>query len=210
MPLPKQKRPNSFEFELLRRERSLRRRGFRAIAGVDEAGRGPLAGPVVAAACIFSSNVPILGVNDSKKLTRHQRQSLHTQLTSHPAVHYGVGVIDSEEIDRINIFQATIRAMQVAVAALSIPPDYLLVDGLQLPYPEVPVEKVIGGDGVCYAIAAASIIAKEVRDRLMEEYDGQWPEYGFAQHKGYGTELHRAALQKYGPCPIHRRSFKFS
>lgn len=208
--MPKRQEPSSFELELLRRERSLRRRGFRAIAGVDEAGRGPLAGPVVAAACIFSSNAPILGVNDSKKLTRQQRQSLHAQLTAHPALHYGVGIIDSEEIDRINIYQATIRAMQVAIAALPIIPDYLLVDGLQLPYPEVPVEKVIGGDGVCYAIAAASIIAKEVRDRLMEEYDGQWPEYGFAQHKGYGTELHRAALQKYGPCPIHRRSFKFS
>jgi len=187
------------------RERALRKQGYRRIAGVDEAGRGPLAGPVVAAACLLAGDGPVEGVFDSKQLSRDQRKKFYDQLIAHPKVTYAVGVVDSEEIDRINILQATIRAMQEAASALDA--DYLLVDGLQLPYPDVPVEKVIRGDSLCYAIAAASIIAKEVRDRLMEEYDSQWPEYGFARHKGYGTAAHREALAKLGPCPIHRRSF---
>lgn len=189
-----------------KRSSELRQRGFRFVAGVDEAGRGPLAGPVVAAACLVSS-MPVEGIDDSKKLTRAKRCLFYDQLTSHPDVRYGVGIVDAGVIDEINILQATIRAMQEAVSALDPAPDYLLVDGLQLPYPEVPVEKVIGGDAICYSIAAASVIAKEVRDRLMEGYDEQWPEYGFAKHKGYGTALHRAALLRHGPCEIHRKSF---
>lgn len=192
----------------MRREQSLRCKGFRKIAGVDEAGRGPLAGPVVAAACLFPPGVAVEGVDDSKKLSPKRRDELYGKLKS-TGISIGVGVVDAAEIDRINIFQATIKAMQLAVDELSEPPDYLLVDGLQLPYPSIPVEKVIRGDQLCHAIAAASIVAKEVRDRMMEGYDSQYPEYGFAKHKGYGTEFHREALARYGPCPIHRQSFSW-
>jgi ribonuclease HII len=192
----------------MRRERSLRRRGFQKIAGVDEAGRGPLAGPVVAAACLFPPKVTVEGVDDSKKLSPQRRNELHEKLRA-SGISIGVGVVDAAEIDRINIFQATIKAMQAAVDQLNEKPDYLLVDGLQLPYPTVPVEKVIRGDQLCHAIAAASIVAKEVRDRMMEAFDLEYPEYGFARHKGYGTEAHREALRIHGPSPIHRRSFSW-
>lgn len=194
--------------ELTRFESEALNLGYRFIAGVDEAGRGPLAGPVVAAACLIPNGIFLPGVDDSKKLTPKKRASLFEAIKSEPRIHYGVGVISSEEIDRVNIYQATILAMLAAINALKIPPDYLLVDGMQLPHPSIPVQKIIKGDAKSQSIAAASIIAKETRDALMDQYDEQWPRYGFKKHKGYGTEMHMAALFEHGPCPIHRRSFE--
>ncbi|MGE3954264.1 MAG: ribonuclease HII [Parachlamydiales bacterium] len=193
------------ELESLAFETAARKAGYTRIAGVDEAGRGPLAGPVVAAACILPPDLLLPDVNDSKKLTRERRRALHYHLTHHADITFGIGVIDAPTIDAINIYQATIRAMQEAVS--QIDPDYLLVDGLNLPH-ALPTEKIIHGDERCHAIACASIIAKEHRDLLMEAYAKKYPEYGFEQHKGYGTERHRAALEKFGPTPIHRRSFR--
>jgi ribonuclease HII len=187
-------------------EEEARCEGFCHIAGVDEAGRGPLAGPVVAASCIIPQNLYFPGIDDSKKLTPKKRAELFKDLTFHPDVIYGVATVSHEEIDRINILQATIVAMLQAVAQLSITPDLLLVDGMKLPSP-IPSKKIVKGDSLSQSIAAASIIAKETRDRLMEEYDRLWPEYGFKDHKGYGTERHREAIKKYGPCKIHRMSF---
>lgn len=183
------------------------RKGYRLLCGIDEAGRGPLAGPVVAAACIIPRGYAIEGVNDSKQLTPKVRERLFEQLTNDPLIIYAVGIIDAPEIDRINIYQATIVAMLQAVAKLSTQPDYLLVDGLLLPHPSLFAEKIIRGDALSHTIAAASIIAKVTRDHMMLEYDCQWPQYGFAKHKGYGTKKHLEALHLHGPCPIHRRSF---
>lgn len=191
-------------------ERHLRARGCQRIAGVDEAGRGPLAGPVVAAACVIPEEVEILGVDDSKKLTRVKRLALFEQLRSFAEVAIGVGIVDAASIDVLNIYQATIKAMHLALEDLNPQPDYVIVDGHPIRHPRLQVQGVIGGDAQCYSIAAASIIAKETRDRLMEQFHEQWPEYGFAQHKGYGTPAHLEALQRYGPCPIHRRSFKLN
>lgn len=193
--------------KLLATECQEREAGYQSIAGIDEAGRGPLAGPVVAAACIFTEECLIEGVNDSKQLTPQQREGIYERLVAHPHVRFAIGVIDSLEIDRINIYQATIQAMLQAVAALAHLPDLLLVDGLALPHPTIPARKIIGGDGLCYSIAAASILAKVHRDRLMVQYHQQWPQYGFDRHKGYATEEHREILAKVGACPIHRRSF---
>lgn len=198
------------EFERLKQlnlyEEEARQGGFHCIAGVDEAGRGPLAGPVVAASCIIPQGILFPGIDDSKKLTRKQREELYQHLTSHPKVIYGLGTVSHEVIDQINILQATIKAMLQAIAELSITPDLLLVDGMKLPS-SIPSKKIVKGDSLSQSIAAASIIAKETRDRIMEEYDREWPEYGFKDHKGYGTEKHRAALKKHGPCKIHRLSF---
>lgn len=198
------------ELERLRQlnlfEDEARQGGFKHIAGVDEAGRGPLAGPVVAASCIIPPNIYFPGIDDSKKLSPAKRAVLFKDITSHPSVIYGVGLISHEEIDRINILQATIQAMLQAVARLSITPDMLLVDGMALPS-AIPSKKIIRGDSLSQSIAAASIIAKETRDRIMEEHDRTWPEYGFKDHKGYGTKKHREAIAKYGPCMIHRMSF---
>jgi ribonuclease HII len=188
-------------------ENLARQQGFKAIAGVDEAGRGPLAGPVVAAACIVPEGVLLPGVDDSKQLTARQRAVLFRELTADKRLCYAVGIVDSQTIDEVNILQATILAMLQAVSALSIQPDYLLVDGLKLPHPSIPGEKIIGGDGRSQSIAAASIIAKETRDRLMLDYHSQWPHYGFDRHKGYGTAAHMLALKEHGPCAIHRTSF---
>ena len=188
-------------------EREARNAGYIRIAGVDEAGRGPLAGPVFAAACIIPEGVFIPGIDDSKKLTPKKRGELFSILKQHHLVNYGIGSASPEEIDTINIFQATIQAMLRAVALLFPEPDYLLVDGLRLPHPTIKCQKIIRGDSLSYSIAAASIIAKESRDLLMKEYHSQWPEYGFDRHKGYGTRLHLEAIKQYGPCPIHRRSF---
>ncbi|MGA8164208.1 MAG: ribonuclease HII [Waddliaceae bacterium] len=184
------------------------REGFKAIAGVDEAGRGPLAGPVAAAACIIPSNIFFSGVDDSKRLTPAQRAFLFKEITRHPRVNYGVAMVTSEKIDRINILQATILAMLEAVAKLVLIPDLLLVDGMCLPHPSIPSRKIVQGDTKSQSIAAASILAKVLRDRLMEEYHKKWPQYGFAQHKGYGTKAHREAIIRYGPCPIHRLTFE--
>lgn len=189
-------------------ERKYRDKGCKIIAGIDEAGRGPLAGPVVAAACIVPESLFFPGINDSKQLTAKKRASLFEEITNHPEVVYGVGFASSETIDQINIYQATIQAMLMALANLSIQPDIILVDGMKLENPlSIPYEKIVQGDAKSQSIAAASIIAKETRDRWMEEYDLQWPQYGFKKHKGYGTAKHLDALELYGPCPIHRTSF---
>lgn len=188
-------------------ERKFREKGFRFIAGVDEAGRGPLAGPVVAAACIIPEGVVIPGVNDSKKLKPKKRAEIFNSIVNDPHIYYGVGIVSADEIDRINILQATIQAMLKAVLALGRKPDVLLVDGLKLPHPSIFVEKIIKGDAKSQSIAAASIIAKETRDKLMEDIDLKWPGYGFKNHKGYGTTLHLEALKKLGPCPLHRKTF---
>lgn len=148
------------------------------------------------------------GVDDSKKLTPTKREHLYEELTSDPTILWGVGIGSVEEIDAINILQSTIQAMLRAIAALEKKPDYLLVDGLLLPHPTLPGQKIIKGDTLSQSIAAASIIAKETRDRLMLEHDSQYPEYGFAKHKGYGTAAHRAAIATHGPCPLHRRTFE--
>lgn len=194
--------------QLTQKERDERAAGYSHIAGVDEAGRGPLAGPVVAAACMIPDGLLFPGLKDSKQLTAIQREHLFIQLTSDPRIAFGIGVVESFEIDRVNIFQATIQAMLQAVAALSLVPDLLIVDGLALSHPYIPAHKVIGGDAECHCIAAASVIAKVHRDLLMHEYHQQWPEYGFDRHKGYGTKEHREKVSKLGPCPIHRRSFE--
>ena len=191
-------------------EESLRRQGLQ-IAGIDEAGRGPLAGPVVAAAVVFQAGTFITGVDDSKKLTPRARAGLFDQIMSR-ALAVGVGSADNTEIDDINILNATFLAMDRAVSALGIRPGHLIVDGnLFRPGTAasgIPFTTVVGGDGECFSIAAASIVAKVTRDRLMEEFDREYPGYGFAKHKGYGTADHREAILRLGRCPIHRRSFR--
>ena len=175
---------------------------------MDEAGRGPLAGPVVAAACVVPADVHIAGVADSKQLTEEQREALYAALTSHPRVEWSACVVSHTVIDSINILQATLRAMEGAVAGLATAPDRVLIDGNKVP-PGLAAtgECIIGGDDKSYAIGAASIIAKVTRDRLMLALDAQFPLYGFAQHKGYGTAAHMAAIAKHGPCAAHRRTF---
>jgi ribonuclease HII len=193
--------------QLLVFEEEARQSGFSFIAGVDEAGRGPLAGPVVAAACMIAPGHFIPGVDDSKKLTPRKRELLFDQLTTDPKVSYAVSIISSEIIDAINIYQATIEAMLDAVSKLPVKPDILLVDGMSLDRASIPSKKIIGGDALSMSIAAASVLAKVTRDHLMSEYDKMWPQYGFAQHKGYGTEFHMCAIQNFGPCSIHRMTF---
>jgi len=178
--------------------------GFTTVAGVDEAGRGPLAGPVVAAAVVLSS--PVAGLNDSKQLTESQRETLFTTLEAGDHA-VGVAIIDASEIDQFGIQAANYRAMAEAVGHLAQAPDYVLVDGYALPGLAQPCQKVIKGDSRSLSIAAASIVAKVTRDRMMLAYDLQYPGYGFAQHKGYGTAAHLAALRNLGPSPIHRTSF---
>jgi ribonuclease HII len=183
------------------------RQGFQAIAGIDEAGRGPLAGPVVAAAVVLPRNHVIPGVDDSKKLTAARRDALYDRIMAE-ALAVGVGVSDSQTVDRINILQATLRAMETAVRELSTAPDYLLIDGITKTSLHIPQKTVKQGDGRSLSIAAASIIAKVTRDRMMAEYDRQYPGYGFAGHKGYGSAAHLAAIARLGPCPIHRLTFR--
>jgi len=192
---------NSYEDEA-------RSQGYQLIAGVDEAGRGPLAGPVVAAACIIPQGILIPGVNDSKQLNAGERAELFQLIISDDRIVYGVGIVDPQTIDKVNIYQATILAMLEAISKLPISPHFLLVDGMKLPHPSIPAQKIIDGDAKSQSIAAASIIAKETRDQLMVQYHERWPEYGFNQHKGYGTEKHLKALQAYGICPLHRLSFE--
>lgn len=194
--------------KLIEYELEARAQGFQWIAGIDEAGRGPLAGPVYAAACIIPDGIFFRGVDDSKQLTPEQRESLYLEITSHPDIIYGIGFASHEVIDTVNIYQATILAMLQAVAALKIKPDYLLVDGLKLPHPEIPSRKIIKGDTLSQSIAAASILAKVTRDKIMIEYDLKWPQYGFRNHKGYATQQHMEAISIYGPCPIHRMTFE--
>lgn len=175
-------------------------------AGVDEAGRGPLAGDVVAAAVIINPSQPIIGVTDSKKLTPQRREALYTVICAR-ALAWAVGSASVAEIDKLNILQATLLAMQRAVAKLNLQPTEVLIDGTHSPRWHLPTKTIIGGDSTVPSISAASIIAKVIRDRYMLELDQQYPHYGFAQHKGYGTKQHLAALRRYGPCPQHRRSF---
>ena len=177
------------------------------IAGLDEAGRGPLAGPVVAAAVVLPQKGKWTGVDDSKKLSPAQREKIFPLLFE-KALGVGVGIVDAQEIDRLNILQASLKAMQLAVGNLSLPPDFLLIDGihsLRLPLPQQTIPK---GDQRCLSIAAASIVAKVTRDRLMAAYHDQYPQYNFARHKGYGTQEHLQAIRKYGCCPLHRQSFR--
>ena len=195
-------------------EREHHARGLTRLAGVDEAGRGPLAGPVVAAAAVLpvewvTEGLPesLLRLNDSKQLTEKIREELFAAIHSETQIHFGIGIIDSALIDDINILQATHRAMNAALAQLDPPAAHVLVDGRPVPTLATPQTAIIKGDAKSHSIAAASILAKVTRDRLMREYHKQWPEYGFAQHKGYGTAAHLAALKQHGPCPIHRRSF---
>ncbi len=189
-------------------ERRLRGEGFTRIAGIDEAGRGPLAGPVVAAAVILPIDNVVPDVNDSKQLTDEKRRTLLEELRK-KASSIGLGIVWEKDIDRINILQATLRSMSMAVGNLWEAADYVLVDGNRGPELTIPSLTIVAGDETCYSIAAASIIAKVARDDIMIEFDRVFPEYGFASHKGYSTEEHRAAIQRHGPCPIHRRSFNW-
>jgi len=187
-------------------EQLLWQSGYRFIAGIDEAGRGPLAGPVVAAAVIFEPGKQIEGVRDSKQLSEKKREALY-EVIVHECLAYGIGIVSPEEIDRINIRNATFKAMRKALGAMKQVPDFLLIDGEELPDSLYPQEAIVGGDDKSFTIAAASILAKVTRDRLMREYHLQYPQYHFDRHKGYGTELHREMIRQYGPSPIHRKSF---
>ncbi len=193
---------------LVQLEEALYRDGYRRVAGVDEAGRGPLAGPVVAAACILPQGFFLPGINDSKKLSPKMRETLFNKLLENEEIVCGVGIVEPDLIDDINIYQATIHAMKLAIADLNVHPDYLLVDGMSLPDCPIPHSKEIKGDARSQSIAAASVIAKETRDRLMKEYHRRWPLYGFDRHKGYPTAAHVEAIETHGPCSIHRMSFE--
>ncbi|MDB6124337.1 MAG: Ribonuclease [Pedosphaera sp.] len=195
-------------------ERELWQQGTSLVAGVDEAGCGPLAGPVVAGAVLFPSSwletglySKLRGLNDSKQLTEEQREKYFNIITTHAEIRYAVVVIDVEMIDRINIRQAAWRGMNQALDQLDPKPQHVLVDGLKIKWLPYPQTALVQGDGKSYSIAAASVLAKVTRDRLMHEYDKQYPGYGFAVHKGYATPQHYAAIKAQGACPIHRRSF---
>ncbi|HSX13587.1 MAG TPA: ribonuclease HII [Chlamydiales bacterium] len=201
------KKPRSRIAKMSVHETQLTENGYHSIAGVDEAGRGPLAGPVFAAACILPSGVIFRGLNDSKQLSPEKRESLFKKLMNTEGVFFGLGIATRNEIDAINIFHATMLAMQRAVLALSKVPDFLLIDGNKAPELEIPSKTLVDGDCLSISIAAASIIAKVLRDRHMCELDQKWPHYGFAKHKGYCTDQHLQAIEKWGPCPEHRMSF---
>jgi len=191
-----------------RYEKKLRGTGVGRVAGIDEAGRGALAGPVVAAAVVLPEKFRHRRLNDSKQLAPELRQEIYLELVSNSEVRWTVGIIDSIEIDRINILRASHRAMRLAITALTDPPDHVLIDGLPvIPFP-LPQTAIIDGDCISLSIAAASVIAKVTRDRMMRDFCSQFPQYCFDQHKGYGTELHLLKLHEFGPCPIHRRSFE--
>ena len=179
---------------------------YGTICGIDEAGRGPLCGPVVAAAVILPDEYNILYINDSKKLSETKREEVYKEIDKY-AVAYGVGIVSPERIDEINILQATYEAMRTAIHKLSVKPDILLNDAVTIPMVDIKQVPIIKGDAKSQSIAAASIVAKVTRDHLMEEYDKLYPEYGFAKHKGYGTAAHIKAIKEYGPCLIHRRTF---
>ena len=191
----------------LRHEKLAYADGATIIAGVDEAGRGPLAGPVVAAAVILPHEYRHKVLNDSKQLTERERETLYAELTTAPEIRWATGLSDVAIIDSYNILRATWRAMVLALDALPVKPDYVLVDGLHVPAIRLRQKAIVKGDAKSYSIAAASVIAKVTRDRLMLQFHSQYPQYNFAQHKGYGTPEHLAALAQHGPSPIHRRSF---
>ena len=188
-------------------EAQARSQGFQVVAGLDEAGRGPLAGPVVAAAVILPPTRSMKGVADSKTLTAEQREKALV-LIQEKALGIGIGIVEAEEIDRLNILRASLKAMKLALQSLSLSPDCLFIDGLhtlELPLKQQAIPK---GDGRCLSIAAASIVAKVTRDRLMVDYHERYPQYNFARHKGYGTREHLQAIREHGCCPLHRQSFR--
>jgi len=191
---------------LLRVERGLWEAGITRVAGVDEAGVGPLAGPVVAAAVVFAPGAALRGVDDSKRLTPTRRTALEAEIRA-LALGVGVGIVDVSDIDRLNIYRAALEAMRRAVLALPVSPDHVLVDARRIPDITAPQTALVHGDARSFSIAAASIVAKVTRDRLMHDLDARYPEYGFRDHMGYGTPQHLAAINRHGPCPAHRRSF---
>jgi len=194
------------ESELWKFEKDAWQKGFSMVAGIDEAGRGPLAGPVVSAAVILPQGFSIR-VRDSKTLSPKQRDNFYDKIYAH-AISVGVGIADSAEIDRINILKASLLSMRLALENLSHPPDYLLIDG-QFPIAsDLPQKTIIKGDSLSISISAASIVAKVTRDRLMDKYHKDYPQFGFSKHKGYPTKAHKDAIRRFGICPIHRRTFK--
>jgi ribonuclease HII len=196
------------DFDLWAFEKSAFTSGYRAVAGIDEAGRGPLAGPVVAAAVIWpAGSDTVRGLDDSKKLSHSKRERLYEVIYTR-AASVGLGIVDPPVIDRINILQASLLAMAIAVSNLTPSPDYLLIDGTFGIDSTIPQKPIIKGDRLSASIAAASIVAKVSRDRIMARYDLDYPEYNFGGHKGYPTRAHRQAIRTYGICPIHRRSFR--
>lgn len=192
--------------EMTVHERAMREKGMEIICGVDEVGRGPLAGPVVASAVVLPKDFYLPGLNDSKKLPPNVRQAMY-EVIMRDAVAVGIGIVSSERIDSINILEATREAMTEAIRQLGIRPDICLIDAVSLPGLDIPQLPIIGGDAKSVSIAAASVVAKETRDRMMNEYALHYPQYGFDRNAGYGTAEHLQALEKYGPSPIHRRSF---
>lgn len=193
--------------QLKQMEQELYKKGFETIAGIDEAGRGPLAGPVVVAGVIMPKDSMIEGVNDSKKVSEKKREKLYDQIIEE-AISYSVAIIGQDCIDEINILNATKQGVTTVVEELDVKPDLILVDALtHINTKGIPYDSVIKGDAKCYSIAAASILAKVTRDRIMRQWDEIYPQYGFAKHKGYGTSAHILAIKEYGLCPIHRRSF---
>jgi ribonuclease HII len=192
---------------LLEYEKQARRAGYQKIAGIDEAGRGPLAGPVVIAACVLPEGLELCNIRDSKRLSQKQREYFYDLLQKNEEIVKAVVVIEPAIIDEINILQASLMGMVKAVARLIERPDYVLIDGNKAPLMDVPCETIVKGDTFSQSIMAAAILAKVTRDQIMKDYHQMWPEYGFDQHKGYPTLNHRVALQKFGACPIHRKSF---
>lgn len=192
--------------QMLVEEKKLWKQGFLLLAGIDEAGRGPLAGPVIAAACILPVQFDLPGLNDSKMLTESKREKLYTQIQAQ-AIDYAIGSAEPAEIDALNILQATKLAMKRAIEGLTFRPHYLMIDALELPAVKLPQLPLVRGDSLSATIAAASILAKVTRDRLMVELDTIYPDFSFSKNKGYGTSQHMQVLQRLGPCPLHRKSF---
>ena len=192
---------------LKRYEENLYNEGLKYICGIDEAGRGPLAGPVVVGAVVMPKDSMLEFMNDSKKVTEKRRELLYEEIVN-TSLAYGIGIISQEEIDKINILNATKKALHLSVESLKIKPQLILVDALTgIDTCNIPYKSIIKGDATCYNISAASIIAKVTRDRIIREWDEVYPQYGFAKHKGYGTAQHIQAIREYGPCPLHRKSF---
>ncbi|MEW6215695.1 MAG: ribonuclease HII [Nitrospirota bacterium] len=192
--------------DIYQHDESLRKKGFLRIAGIDEAGRGPLAGPVVAVAVVLLEGARIRGLRDSKKVPKKERETLFSEILSF-SEDVGIGIVGPEEIDRLNILRATRLAMQFAVEELSTPPDILVIDAVSLPSIPIRQLSLIKGESISASVAAASIIAKFVRDKIMLKYHRQYPNYNFEKHKGYPTREHLDMIRLYGPCPIHRKSF---
>ena len=192
---------------LKQHEKELRTKGFKNICGIDEAGRGPLAGPVVVASVIMPEDSMIEGINDSKKISEKKREKLYDQIIEE-AISYGISIIGQEEIDDINILNATKKGLTDSLKELKVKPDLIIVDALaHIDTLGIPYESIIKGDAKCYSISAASILAKVTRDRIMKEWATIYPQYEFEQHKGYGTAKHISAIKEYGACPIHRKTF---